>query len=185
MSPVQLSPQGFSSTETLFERQVGPKNTSRVRVSSTPLQSSPFGFPCPTTTTLKRNDLPTNPSLPTSFRAILSASTEELPWAMLAKGPACTKTGVPCGSRRTNEKPQRQMEGHTRWARLLGTEKARFSHPAFIETTSLMPKFSQRKLKKPRVFQRSKFLTYPGTVLILHLMLNQGEKALRASYFLR
>lgn len=51
---------------------------------------------------LERNDLPTNPSSPTSFKAILSANTEELPWAMLAKGPACTNTGVPYRNRKTN-----------------------------------------------------------------------------------
>jgi len=39
--------------------------------------------------------LQTNPFGPTSFKAILSARMEEFPWAMLAKGPACTKTGVP------------------------------------------------------------------------------------------
>lgn len=32
--------------------------------------------------------LPTKPSLPTSFSAILSANTEEFPCAILAKGPA-------------------------------------------------------------------------------------------------
>jgi hypothetical protein len=32
--------------------------------------------------------LHTNPSGPTSFNAILSASIDELPWAMLANGPA-------------------------------------------------------------------------------------------------
>lgn len=40
--------------------------------------------------------LPTKPSGPTSFRAILSARMEELPWAMLANGPAWTNTGFPC-----------------------------------------------------------------------------------------
>lgn len=44
--------------------------------------------------------LPTKPSRPTSFKASLSASTEELPWAMLAKGPAWTNTGVPCNNQR-------------------------------------------------------------------------------------
>lgn len=39
---------------------------------------------------------PTNPSGPTSLSAILSAMMEELPWAMLANGPAWTNTGVPC-----------------------------------------------------------------------------------------
>ena len=39
--------------------------------------------------------LQTNPFGPTNFKAILSARMEEFPWAMLAKGPACTKTGVP------------------------------------------------------------------------------------------
>ena len=34
-------------------------------------------------------------SVPASLRAILSARTEEAPMLMLAKGPACTKTGVP------------------------------------------------------------------------------------------
>lgn len=42
--------------------------------------------------------LPTKPSRPTNFKASLSASTEELPWAMLAKGPAWTNTGVPCNN---------------------------------------------------------------------------------------
>ena len=32
---------------------------------------------------------------PTSFSAIWSATMEELPCAMLANGPACTKAGVP------------------------------------------------------------------------------------------
>ena len=41
-------------------------------------------------------DSPTNPFSPTILRASLSAKMEELPWAMLAKGPACTNTGVPC-----------------------------------------------------------------------------------------
>ena len=40
--------------------------------------------------------LPTKPSGPTSFKAILSARMEELPWAMLANGPAWTNTGFPC-----------------------------------------------------------------------------------------
>jgi len=31
---------------------------------------------------------------PTTLSAIWSAMTDELPWAMFAKGPACTKTGV-------------------------------------------------------------------------------------------
>ena len=35
------------------------------------------------------------PPSPTSFSPILSAKMEELPWAMLANGPACTNTGVP------------------------------------------------------------------------------------------
>lgn len=39
--------------------------------------------------------LPTKPFSPTIFKASLSASMEELPWAMFAKGPAWTKTGVP------------------------------------------------------------------------------------------
>lgn len=47
-----------------------------------------------------RLHLPTKPSGPTSFKAILSAWMEELPWAMLANGPAWTNTGVPCRSRR-------------------------------------------------------------------------------------
>ena len=42
-----------------------------------------------------KTDSPTNPSGPTSFKAILSAKIEELPWAMLANGPAWTNTGVP------------------------------------------------------------------------------------------
>jgi len=37
----------------------------------------------------------TYPSGPTSLSAILSATIDELPWAMLANGPACTNTGVP------------------------------------------------------------------------------------------
>mmetsp|Transcript_10753 Transcript_10753/g.25326 ORF Transcript_10753/g.25326 Transcript_10753/m.25326 type:complete len:377 (+) Transcript_10753:521-1651(+) len=37
----------------------------------------------------------TYPSLPTSLRAIRSATTDELPCAMLAKGPQCTRAGVP------------------------------------------------------------------------------------------
>ncbi len=37
----------------------------------------------------------TKPSSPTSLSATLSAMMELLPCAMLAKGPACTKTGVP------------------------------------------------------------------------------------------
>mmetsp|Transcript_59553 Transcript_59553/g.159574 ORF Transcript_59553/g.159574 Transcript_59553/m.159574 type:complete len:228 (-) Transcript_59553:672-1355(-) len=37
----------------------------------------------------------TKPSLPTSLRPILSAIIEEFPWAMFAKGPACTRAGVP------------------------------------------------------------------------------------------
>lgn len=41
------------------------------------------------------HNLPTNPFSPTSFNAILSAIMEEFPWAMFAKGPACTNTGVP------------------------------------------------------------------------------------------
>ena len=45
--------------------------------------------------------LQTNPFGPTNFKPILSARMEEFPWAMLAKGPACTKTGVPCGSNKT------------------------------------------------------------------------------------
>lgn len=44
---------------------------------------------------LSQHLLPTNPCGPTSFKAILSAKMEEFPWAMLAKGPACTNTGVP------------------------------------------------------------------------------------------
>ena len=36
----------------------------------------------------------TKPSLPTSLSPILSAMMDELPGAMLAKGPACTSTGV-------------------------------------------------------------------------------------------
>lgn len=71
-----------------------------------PIQAPPFGFPQYSTTTVERNDSPTNPSLPTSFRAILSASTEELPWAMLAKGPACTNTGVPYGRRQRIKNPK-------------------------------------------------------------------------------
>ena len=50
--------------------------------------SIPMSAPKPASVTTK-------PSLPTSLRAILSARMEELPWAMLAKGPAWTKTGVP------------------------------------------------------------------------------------------
>lgn len=37
----------------------------------------------------------TNPFGPTSFNAILSARMDELPCAIFAKGPACTKTGLP------------------------------------------------------------------------------------------
>ena len=40
--------------------------------------------------------LPTKPSGPTILRAMRSATIEELPWAMFAKGPACTRAGVPC-----------------------------------------------------------------------------------------
>lgn len=50
--------------------------------------SIPMSAPNPASVT-------TNPSSPTSFRAILSARIEELPWAMLANGPAWTNTGVP------------------------------------------------------------------------------------------
>lgn len=39
-------------------------------------------------TNKKQTHLPTKPSLPTSFSAILSANTEEFPCAILAKGPA-------------------------------------------------------------------------------------------------
>lgn len=35
---------------------------------------------------------------------------EELPWAMLAKGPACTKTGVPCGSKRQFRAPGKRRD---------------------------------------------------------------------------
>ncbi len=40
-------------------------------------------------------NIPTKPSFPTNFKAILSARMEEFPWAMLANGPAWTNTGVP------------------------------------------------------------------------------------------
>lgn len=167
-SEAQPSPQGFSSTETRSERWVWRTHFKSVWV---PLHSSPSRFlHCPTTTTLKSSDLPTNPSLPTSFRAILSASTEELPWAMLAKGPACTKTGVPCGSRRTSSKPQRQMK-----VTCGGPECWVLSRSAFITTTSLMHRFSQRKSKRPESFKGPS----SRSVLLLHLMLDQGEKAQR------
>mmetsp|Transcript_17361 Transcript_17361/g.37706 ORF Transcript_17361/g.37706 Transcript_17361/m.37706 type:complete len:273 (-) Transcript_17361:681-1499(-) len=50
--------------------------------------STPMSAPNPASVT-------TIPSLPTSLRAIWSATTDELPVAMLANGPACTNTGVP------------------------------------------------------------------------------------------
>mmetsp|Transcript_2203 Transcript_2203/g.7246 ORF Transcript_2203/g.7246 Transcript_2203/m.7246 type:complete len:273 (-) Transcript_2203:486-1304(-) len=50
--------------------------------------SMPMSAPNPASVT-------TNPSLPTSLRATWSAMMDELPWAMFAKGPACTSTGVP------------------------------------------------------------------------------------------
>mmetsp|Transcript_19119 Transcript_19119/g.62755 ORF Transcript_19119/g.62755 Transcript_19119/m.62755 type:complete len:268 (-) Transcript_19119:541-1344(-) len=50
--------------------------------------SPPMSAPKPASVTTK-------PSSPTNFRPTLSATTDELPWAMLAKGPACTSTGVP------------------------------------------------------------------------------------------
>uniref|UniRef100_A0A1A9VJG4 Uncharacterized protein n=1 Tax=Glossina austeni TaxID=7395 RepID=A0A1A9VJG4_GLOAU len=37
----------------------------------------------------------TKPSLPTNFKAISSATIDEQPCAILANGPACTRTGVP------------------------------------------------------------------------------------------
>lgn len=37
----------------------------------------------------------TKPFSPTNFNPMRSATTEEHPWAMLAKGPAWTNTGVP------------------------------------------------------------------------------------------
>mmetsp|Transcript_5714 Transcript_5714/g.16333 ORF Transcript_5714/g.16333 Transcript_5714/m.16333 type:complete len:234 (-) Transcript_5714:819-1520(-) len=49
--------------------------------------SAPMSAPNPASVT-------TSPSRPTSFKAIMSATTDELPCAMLANGPACTKTGV-------------------------------------------------------------------------------------------
>mmetsp|Transcript_13934 Transcript_13934/g.30741 ORF Transcript_13934/g.30741 Transcript_13934/m.30741 type:complete len:327 (-) Transcript_13934:299-1279(-) len=49
--------------------------------------SMPMSAPNPASVTQK-------PSGPTTFRAIWSAMMDELPWAMLAKGPACTNTGV-------------------------------------------------------------------------------------------
>ena len=50
--------------------------------------SIPMSAPKPASVT-------TNPWFPTSLRAILSAKIDEFPWAMLANGPAWTKTGVP------------------------------------------------------------------------------------------
>mmetsp|Transcript_27223 Transcript_27223/g.84633 ORF Transcript_27223/g.84633 Transcript_27223/m.84633 type:complete len:263 (+) Transcript_27223:328-1116(+) len=50
--------------------------------------SPPISAPKPASVT-------TYPSAPTNFRPTLSATMEELPCAMLAKGPACTSTGVP------------------------------------------------------------------------------------------
>ena len=49
-------------------------------------------------------NVPTTPSSPTNFRAILSAKMDEFPWAMLANGPACTKTGVPWNKKIQKEK---------------------------------------------------------------------------------
>lgn len=43
------------------------------------------------------NDSPTKPPGPTSFRAILSARMDELPWAMSADGLVWINTGVPWG----------------------------------------------------------------------------------------
>mmetsp|Transcript_14050 Transcript_14050/g.41869 ORF Transcript_14050/g.41869 Transcript_14050/m.41869 type:complete len:268 (-) Transcript_14050:1060-1863(-) len=50
--------------------------------------SPPMSAPKPASVTTK-------PSGPTNLRAALSATTELLPCAMFAKGPACTSTGVP------------------------------------------------------------------------------------------
>mmetsp|Transcript_8433 Transcript_8433/g.13989 ORF Transcript_8433/g.13989 Transcript_8433/m.13989 type:complete len:243 (-) Transcript_8433:434-1162(-) len=49
--------------------------------------SMPISAPKPASVTQK-------PSSPTILSASWSATTEELPWAMLANGPACTNTGV-------------------------------------------------------------------------------------------
>ena len=49
--------------------------------------SRPMSAPKPASVTTK-------PDSPTSLRPTSSARTDELPWAMFAKGPAWTRTGV-------------------------------------------------------------------------------------------
>mmetsp|Transcript_14112 Transcript_14112/g.40620 ORF Transcript_14112/g.40620 Transcript_14112/m.40620 type:complete len:237 (+) Transcript_14112:707-1417(+) len=86
-----------------------------------------------------------NPSDPTNFSAISSATTEEFPVAMLANGPACTKTGVRstvcinvgmiASFIKTVKAPP-----HPRSSAVIGT-------PFFEYPTTIAPSFSRKSFK--------------------------------------
>jgi hypothetical protein len=102
------------------------------------------------------------PSSPTSFRASWSAMMDELPCAMLAKGPACTKTGV-CSTVCMHVGMMASfMSTHS--AQPTPRSSAVMGSPALLMATTMLPRRS--RMSRNDVVSASTAITSEATVIL-------------------